>query len=78
MGRLVQVRDVPDGVHRTLKARAAQSGISLSDYLRTELARVASLPSPDEVRARLRALPPLKEPRETPEAIIRRLRGPLR
>ena len=50
----------------------------MSDYLRTELARVASLPSPDEVRARLRALPPLKEPRETPEAIIRRLRGPLR
>jgi len=78
MGRLVQVRDVPEDVHRTLKARAAQSGISLSEYLRAELARLASLPSPEEVRARLRALPPLKEPKESPEAIIRRHRGPLR
>lgn len=77
MGRLVQVRDVPEQVHRTLKARAAQSGVSLSEYLRAELARLASLPTPDEVRARLRALPPLKEPKESPEAIIRKLRGPL-
>jgi len=76
MGKLVQVRDVPEQVHRTLKARAAQSGASLSEYLRAELARLAALPTPDEVRARLRQLPPI-EPRESPEAIIRRLRGPL-
>ena len=49
----------------------------MSEYLRAELARLASLPTPDEVRARLRALPPLKEPKESPEAIIRKLRGPL-
>lgn len=77
MGKLVQVRDVPEPVHRTLKARAAQSGVSLSEYLRAELARLAALPTPDEVRARLNALPLRKEPRESPEAIIRRLRGPL-
>lgn len=76
MGKLVQVRDVPDHVHRTLKARAARSGASLSEYLRAELARLAALPTPDEVRARLRELPPIA-PRESPEAIIRRLRGPL-
>jgi plasmid stability protein len=78
MGRLVQVRDVPEDVHRTLKSRAAQSGISLSEYLRVELARLASLPSPEEVRARLRAIPPRKEPKLSPEKIIRQLRGPLR
>ncbi len=77
MGKLVQIRDVPEHVHRTLKVRAAQSGASLSEYLRAELARLASLPTPDEVQARLRELPPLKEPRASPEAIIRRARGPL-
>ena len=78
MGRLVQVRDVPESVHRTLKARAAQAGTSLSEYLRSELALIASRPTPDEVRSRLRELPPLTVPaRERPEAIIRRLRGPL-
>ena len=37
MGVLVQVRDVPEDVHRALKARAAASGTSLSDYLRMEV-----------------------------------------
>lgn len=78
MGKLVQVRDVPEHVHRTLKSRAARSGMSLSEYLRGELALIASRPTPEEVLARLRELPPLDVPRsERPEAIIRRLRGPL-
>ena len=77
MGRTVQVRDVPENVHRKLKARAAESGISLSDYLRAELARMASLPTDEEMLARLRALPPLKEPKESPEEIVRKMRGPL-
>lgn len=78
MGRLVQIRDVPEEVHRTLKARAAQSGQSLSEFLRAELALIASRPTPDEVLDRLRRLPPVKAPRGmTPEAIIRRHRGPL-
>jgi plasmid stability protein len=76
MGKLVQVRDVPEPVHRTLKARAAQSGISLSEYLRAELALIAARPTPDEVRERLRNLPPgvVGPARERPAAIIRRLR----
>jgi len=79
MGKLVQVRDVPDEVHRTLKARAAESGVSLSEYLRAELTRLASLPTPGEVMQRLRALPPLSVPaRYRSDAIIRRQRGPLR
>jgi plasmid stability protein len=53
MGTLVQIRDVPDEVHRTLKARAAQEGVSLSEYLRSELERVAGSPTPAELLARL-------------------------
>ena len=55
MGRLVQIRDVPEDVHRTLKARAAMSGVSMSEYLRSELARMAARPPVDELIARIRA-----------------------
>lgn len=54
MGVMVQIRDVPEGVHRTLKARAAASGTSLSEYLRAELLRTASRPTPAELAERVR------------------------
>lgn len=73
MGKLVQVRDVPEDVHRTLKARAAGSGRSLSEYLRAELAVIAERPSPDEVRARLSSRAPV-EVDELPADVIRALR----
>jgi len=41
MSKMIQVRHVPDDVHRQLKARAAAKGMSLSDYLRTELELIA-------------------------------------
>jgi plasmid stability protein len=77
MAKLLQVRDVPDPVHRTLKARAAQSGMSLSEYLRAELALIASRPTPEEVRQRLRQHTTpvvIGPPSERPAAIIRRMR----
>lgn len=55
MGTLVQIRDVPDDVHHTLKARAAASGVSFSEYLRSVLARSASRPTPTELSARIAA-----------------------
>lgn len=55
MGVLVQIRDLPESVHRTLKARAAASGTSLSEYLRSLLAREAARPTPQEVAARAAA-----------------------
>ncbi len=55
MGVLIQIRDVPDGVHRTLKARAAVSGVSLSEYVRAVLARTATRPTPSELSARIEA-----------------------
>jgi plasmid stability protein len=53
MGVLVQVRDVPEEVHRILKARAAIAGVSLSEYLRSMLARTTSRPTPAELHARI-------------------------
>jgi plasmid stability protein len=41
MSKMIQVRHVPDAVHRSLKARAARAGMSLSDYLRVELEHLA-------------------------------------
>lgn len=55
MGTLIQIRDVPDDVHRTLKARAAMSGVSLSEYLRGVLGRAVSRPTPEELAARIEA-----------------------
>jgi hypothetical protein len=45
MSRMIQIRDVPDEVHGTLKARAAREGMSLSDFLKKELELTASRPS---------------------------------
>lgn len=50
---MIQIRNVPEGLHRTLKARAALAGMSLSDYLLAELERVAERPTIEELRRRL-------------------------
>jgi antitoxin FitA len=73
MGVLVQVRDVPEDVHAILKSRAALAGVSLSEYIRSVLARTAARPTPQELseRIRARAAPARGEP---PELIVRRLR----
>lgn len=52
---LIQVRNVPDDVHRTLKVRAAASGVSLSDYVLREVERAARMPTPEELDARIGA-----------------------
>jgi plasmid stability protein len=59
--KMIQVRHVPDDVHRTLKSRAALAGMSLSDYVLAELRRLAEQPTMDDVLARLaeRTRPPL-------------------
>jgi plasmid stability protein len=53
MSRMIQLRDVPDALHRTLKARAALAGMSLSDYLLAEIRRVAERSTLGELRQRL-------------------------
>jgi plasmid stability protein len=53
----IQIRNVPEDVHRTLKARAAKMGISLSEYLLGEVTDLARLPTLEEHVARVRARP---------------------
>lgn len=53
MGVMVQIRNVPDALHRRLKSRAALAGMSLSDYLLSEIRLVAERPTLEELRARL-------------------------
>ncbi|MDX1540958.1 MAG: hypothetical protein R3349_06095, partial [Geminicoccaceae bacterium] len=60
-----------------LKVRAAEAGMSLSDYLREELIRRASIPTAEELIHRVRSRERI-ELTETPEEIIRKIRGDLR
>jgi plasmid stability protein len=53
MSKMIQLRHVPDELHRRLKIRAATEGLSLSDYLLAEIRRVADRPSLSELRERL-------------------------
>jgi plasmid stability protein len=73
MGTLVQIRDVPEDVHHTLKARAAASGVSFSEYLRTVLTRSASRPTPAELSARIAARGSI-EPDESSVRAVRSIR----
>lgn len=45
MSVMIQVRNVPESVHGTLKSRAAREGMSLSDFIKRELERVAERPT---------------------------------
>ena len=54
---MIQIRNVPDALHRRLKARAAMAGMSLSDYLLGEIRGAAERPTLDEMRARLAGRP---------------------
>ncbi len=51
---MIQLRNVPDGLHRTLKARAAMAGMSLSDYLLAEIKEIAERPTLAELADRVR------------------------
>jgi plasmid stability protein len=53
MAKMIQVRNVPDTIHRTLKARAALAGMSLSDFLLAEIRQLVERPSLEELRERL-------------------------
>ena len=57
MSAMIQIRNVPEALHRRLKSRAALAGMSLSDYLLKEIREVADRPTLDELRARLQSRP---------------------
>ena len=53
MSKMIQVRNVPDDVHRALKARAAAAGMSLSDHVKQDLEAAAARPTLEEIDARV-------------------------
>ena len=70
MPSMIQIRNVPDALHRRLKSRAALAGMSLSDYLLAELRRVAERPTIGELRERLESRAAVA-PTLSPEQAVR-------
>jgi plasmid stability protein len=70
MSKMIQLRNVPDSLHRTLRTRAALAGMTLSDYLRTELEHIADRLPASELRHRLAAFEPVVV-RESPANALR-------
>jgi hypothetical protein len=60
MPKMIQIRHVPDAVHRKLKMRAAMQGTSLSEYLMKEIELIADQPTLQETLAEIAKLPPVK------------------
>ena len=70
MAKMIQIRHVPDALHRRLRSRAALAGMSLSDFLRRELEAAADRLTTAELRDRLATLEPMRV-RETPANAVR-------
>ena len=60
MAKMIQLRNVPDKLHRKLKARTAKEGMSLSDYLMSAIRHVAERPTLNELRVRLHQRVPVE------------------
>jgi len=73
MSKMIQVRDVSDALHRTLKARAAREGMSLSDFIKKELERTAERPTMKEWLERARQAKPIPA-KQSAAQMIRQLR----
>ena len=71
MSKMIQIRNVPDELHRKLKVRAAELGMTLSDYLLSEARQAAEKPTLQEMLARLAKEEPVILD-EDPAATIRR------
>jgi len=66
---MIQIRNVPDSIHRTLKSRAALAGMSLSDYLLKEIRLIAERPTMEEMRKRLQQREPVILPISAAEMV---------
>jgi len=69
MSVMIQVRNVPEEIHRELKARAARAGMSLSDYILKELEKTLEVPTLEEWLARLRSRAPVEPSEPIAEAV---------
>ncbi len=59
MATMIQIRNVPDVMHRRLKARAAMEGVSMSQYVMWAIERSLERPSRRELLASIRRQPEL-------------------
>lgn len=66
---MIQLRHVPEDLHRKLKARAALEGLSLSEYLLQEVRRVAERPTVAELKSRLARRAPVVVPVSPAKAV---------
>lgn len=73
MSKMIQMRHVPDPLHRQLKARAAQEGLTLSDFMIREARKIVDTPTVAEIRERL-ARRSSVTPRVSPGEAVRRER----
>lgn len=69
MPKMIQLRNVPEALHRQLKARAAMAGLSLSDFLIREARKIAEQPTPEEMAERLRQREPYRGKLSPTEAL---------
>lgn len=59
MAKMIRVQNVPETPHRVLKTRAAMNGMSLSDYLPSQMRGIAERPTWAELRERLKQREPV-------------------
>jgi plasmid stability protein len=57
--KMIQIRNVPDDLHRALKVRAAREGTTLSELIMRELPRIAHRPSLEEILERIKSREPV-------------------
>ena len=74
MSTMIQIRNVPDSLHRRLKARAALEGVSMSLYVLREIERALSRPSRQELLRAIREQPAVVLDR-APADVLREERG---
>ncbi len=73
MSKMIQLRDVPEAMHSTLKARAAHEGMSLSDFIKRELERAVERPTMREWLERTQQAKPISTKRSAAQ-VLRELR----
>jgi len=76
MDKHIQIRNVPEDLHRTLKSRAVLAGMSLSEYLLQEVRKLTERPTVEELRQRLRQRRPVQRVIDS-AALVREGRGSL-
>ncbi len=69
MSKMIQIRNVPDALHRSLKSRAALAGMALSDYLLAEIREIAERPTLAELRQHLHRRTPVTIPIDTAQLV---------